>query len=931
MKKLFLFSFMLMSLFALAQTDFIQTDWSGGPGQTVFNDNTKFNSSFNVDYSSFPGDLIAQNNFKTHVYGVVEYQGKLLITTGWTGTYIYDPVTLEWEFSQIAVTINYQNSTIHSDGLLYILQGRTIYRYDGSHNDYGMGPNGWELHSDITPLGIQSVWTIKSVQDKLLIGCRNYSYSARVIEFNESTQSWNIMGNAFTQGVCSLIEYNGVIYAGTHWSGQVYKWTGSSWIQAFDTPSMSIINMEVHNGDLYLAGGNDFSWGRLYKYNGNSLVTIASYSGYRVYDLESHGDVLAFTIQGNSNSSGVLQYDGTAVSVLYPYGGERTSVQLCSYQGDLYYGGIQGTSTSIMYKNGIEFETIYVKGVFSSEFPTANGQLNVEATTAEGNGVKIFVQGKNNANYTASPWVEIPDGEAVPISDDIMRYWAILYTVGEGPGPVLHEISIGYQATEPLEISLISKTDINCYGDETGAIDISVSGGTEPYSFIWSNGAITEDLNNIQAGSYSVIVSDADENTLLAEYLLIEPDVLSIICPEDIIVNSLENECGISVDFSASVLGGTNPILTYSNSPGSFFPVGITTITATATDDCASVECSFNITVTDDVAPIALCQNINITLSDGVASISPEMVDNGSYDACGIASLDIDISSFNCSDIGDNIIELTVTDNNGNVSTCESIVSVIGEIPSCEIDVELANDTYTGGDGFTIFLGYGPQSLTVTSNAQGGGPFTYEWSGGNGFLSSTSSANPEFSPTVDGVYTLVCLLTNSHGCETMSEVEICVKDIRASGNGNGNGNNQKVYLCHVPKGNPNKAKTLRISVNAVPRHLNKHSGDALGYCGQECGGFKIDFESTDFEEDHAPELSVYPNPTLNTFNIILDSHSTKDINIKVYDQLGKKVISLQNLDANSLVELGEELSPGFYYIHVVQGEYTENIKVVKSN
>ena len=70
--------------------------------------------------------------------------------------------------------------------------------------------------------------------------------------------------------------------------------------------------------------------------------------------------------------------------------------------------------------------------------------------------------------------------------------------------------------------------NISCFGVKDGAIDATVSGGTAPYTYAWSNNATTEDLSGLATGYYRLVVTDAASATEEAEITLTEPLALRV-------------------------------------------------------------------------------------------------------------------------------------------------------------------------------------------------------------------------------------------------------------------------------------------------------------------------------------------------------------------------------------------------------------------
>ena len=83
----------------------------------------------------------------------------------------------------------------------------------------------------------------------------------------------------------------------------------------------------------------------------------------------------------------------------------------------------------------------------------------------------------------------------------------------------------------------------------------------------------------------------------------------------------------------------------------------------------------------DLIAPIVLVQDIAVPLNaSGNAVINALMIDAGSSDNCGIANISLDETLFDCSQLGQQTVTLTVTDNAGNIASANAMVVVLDEI-----------------------------------------------------------------------------------------------------------------------------------------------------------------------------------------------------------------------------------------------------------
>jgi hypothetical protein len=288
----------------------------------------------------------------------------------------------------------------------------------------------------------------------------------------------------------------------------------------------------------------------------------------------------------------------------------------------------------------------------------------------------------------------------------------------------------------------ITPADVdNGSNDACGIADLSIDVAAFDCSNVGANTVVltvTDNNGNVSTCTSTVTVEDNVAPVAICQNITIQLDAAghAEITTADI-DNGSNDACGIA----SLSLDKTNFDCS---------DAGPNTVTLTVTDNNGNVStCIAMVEVEDNVAPIAICENITVVLdANGNAVVTPEDIDNGSNDACGIASLALDITSFDCSNIGANPVVLTVTDNNGNVTTCSAVVNVEGIIPTLLITSDILPDLCQGG------------TLTLTANSPEA--VAYSW--------STGATTESIQINANGVYTAT--VTSATGCTSTASYTV---------------------------------------------------------------------------------------------------------------------------------------------------------------
>jgi gliding motility-associated-like protein len=322
--------------------------------------------------------------------------------------------------------------------------------------------------------------------------------------------------------------------------------------------------------------------------------------------------------------------------------------------------------------------------------------------------------------------------------------------IDQGTGCVAFDI---FNVKEPPQLtSSLTQTDVKCFGQSTGSINLTVAGGKPGYTFLWNDGASTQNRINLDSGLYIVYITDANLCHDTIETIIQQPAQAlsrSLTYENPLCFGDLNG----SVDLT--VWGGTTPYIydwntgTFSSQDLSGINAGTYNVVITDANNCisnASVtltnppQLTLAVTSTDNNCFGELDGTVDVTVGGGTL---PYLY-TWANETFVLSWTDEDLNS-----LPNNTYYVTVTDANG----CQLNNSATISSPD-QLTISLSSSNVTA---------FGGSNGSVSSTVGGGSvPYIYSWSNG--------ATTPDLNNIPAGWYILN--ITDSHGCSITDSVYI---------------------------------------------------------------------------------------------------------------------------------------------------------------
>ena len=396
----------------------------------------------------------------------------------------------------------------------------------------------------------------------------------------------------------------------------------------------------------------------------------------------------------------------------------------------------------------------------------ACGSIPAPSTISFSNGLSggCLVNGSSNlSTFSAAPGA---------CGGTVVETWtAPTDACGRAIAPVSRIITVN-PAPLPI-ISAPSNITINCGNSLPTASTRSFSNGQSGNCII-SGTSNTSTFSVVVAGNCNGQVQEtwtAIDNcgrtlTPVSRTIFVKDNVAPIALCKDISIN-LDNTGNAATNAGAvnnnSSDGCSTISLSLSKTSFNCSNYGTNMVILTVTDNCMNAAtCTAKVTIGYTSPPVAKCKNAIIMLSSaGNGSISASGINNTSTDICSANGLSLALSktTFNCSNLGANVVTLTVTNVAGLSSTCTGMVTV-KDLTRPVARCKAASATVASGGTVTVLPGAvnngstdactSPPNLSLAPNT-----FTCMNAGANPVVLTVSDASGNVS-TCAAVVTVTC-------------------------------------------------------------------------------------------------------------------------------------------------------------------------------
>ncbi|MEO1258932.1 MAG: MopE-related protein [Bacteroidota bacterium] len=434
------------------------------------------------------------------------------------------------------------------------------------------------------------------------------------------------------------------------------------------------------------------------------------------------------------------------------------------------------------------------------------------------------VLGTNNDNCTViNLWDVVPAEVDCSNAGTVVPVTVTIYDSSNNPATCTANVTVE-DNQDPVPACLNPTVSLNASGTHSLTENEVFNGGTDncgPVTFVSVSPAVV-DCDNISVPiAVTVTAQDASGNqaTCTATVTVVDDLPPVITCANATVELNADGEATITqaTTFTGSSDNcgfiGLEPLAQEVFTCGD---IGANTVVLNGFDGNGNTtSCAATVTIEDNVAPNAKCVANPISAilnTNGEYTVDPTNLDDGSSDACGIQSLSASPALLDCSDEGANTVTLTVTDVNGNTSTCNATVEVA---PFFSINSITENaETCTGtGDG----------SIVIEATT-GGGQIGYSIDGGSNFQfgNTFTSLTPDTYNIVVKIFGInaACEKTATATIEAGTQSQTRYRDM----DGDQYSDGTSVNSCSQPSGYYPAGELLATSGDCNDSEANIHPG-----------------------------------------------------------------------------------------------------------